>query len=137
MDQEVTRVKVVSSGASTPVPAVRGDVTRMSLSSNRSEFWDKEAMVPLKGGHVGNNLDSETNVTLSGASNVSGNNSTNNKVEANGEAIKDKDDSGLVAIKVKREELNQMRPQMPVTVLGLAFWTQRPLASENQEVKEF
>lgn len=51
--------------------------------------------MPLKGGHVGNNLDSETNVTLSGASNVSGNNSTNNKVEANGEAIKDKDDSGL------------------------------------------
>ena len=94
MDQEVTRVKVVSSGASTPQPAVRGDVTRMSLSSNRSEFWDKETMVPLKGGHVGNNLDSETNVTLSGASNLSGN-STNKVVEANGEAIKDKDDSGL------------------------------------------
>ena len=100
MDQEVTRVKVISSGASTPVMAVRGEITRMSIASNvlrseaEDEFWEKDsaATVGFKA-HI--NLDSEiagTVTTLSGASNS---NSSGTKVEANGEAVKDKDDSGL------------------------------------------
>ena len=94
MDQEITRVKVINSGASTPVMTVRGDPTRMSVtSSNKSEvkdeFWDKDT-VAFKGNHnisstTNNQVDSEAIVTTSGASNI-------NKMvhsEANGEAVKD------------------------------------------------
>ena len=91
MDQEITRVKVINSGASTPVMTVRGDPTRMSVtSSNKSEvkdeFWDKDT-VAFKGNHSSttNQVDSEAIVTTSGASNI-------NKMvhsEANGEAVKD------------------------------------------------
>ena len=58
-EQEVTRVKVTSSGASTPTLANRGDPVRMSLASKRSEiegeFWeaskpDTEVSVNVTGG---------------------------------------------------------------------------------------
>jgi len=38
LEHEVTRVKVSTSGASTPTLATRGDPTRMSFASKRSEF---------------------------------------------------------------------------------------------------
>jgi len=44
LEHEVTRVKVSTSGASTPTLAIRGDPTRMSLASKRSEF-DEEFIV--------------------------------------------------------------------------------------------
>ena len=58
-EHEVTRVKVTSSGASTPTLANRGDPVRMSLASKRSEiegeFWeaskpDTEVSVTVTGG---------------------------------------------------------------------------------------
>ena len=59
IQHEVTRVRVTSSGASTPTLANRGDPVRMSLASKRSEiegeFWeaskpDTEVSVTVTGG---------------------------------------------------------------------------------------
>lgn len=82
-DHEVTRVRVSNSGASTPTIATRGDPTRMSLASKRSEieeeFWasshdNKTNMMQM------------THLKLDTADTVA---ATASKSEANGEAIKE------------------------------------------------
>lgn len=88
-DHEVTRVRVSNSGASTPTIATRGDPTRMSLASKRSEieeeFWassnndNKTNMMQMT--HI--KLDTADTVAATASSKSSSNN------EANGEAIKE------------------------------------------------
>ena len=105
MDQEVTRVKIGTSGTSTPIMTVRGDLTRLSMTSNKSEaamikdeFWpssEKESnmtsTVAFKAPIATH--DSETTiVAMTGASNNSNNTKITTAVEANGEAIKEKND---------------------------------------------
>ena len=77
-EHEVTRVKVTSSGASTPTLANRGDPVRMSLVSKRSEiegeFWvnkpDTEVSVTVTGGG-GSGVGSGTGTATAGAGNGS------------------------------------------------------------------
>ena len=99
MDQEVTRVKIGTSGTSTPIMTVRGEPARLSMTSNRSEamkddFWPSVGGPPEKESNVTTvafkpTHDSETTVSMTGASN---NSNTKIIVEANGEAIKEKND---------------------------------------------
>lgn len=101
-EHEVTRVKVTTSGASTPTLANRGDPVRMSLASKRSElegeFWenkpDTEVSVTVTGGGGNGGAGGGTdNGGLGGAGGPGGptaNQSGNSVIEvANGEAVKD------------------------------------------------
>lgn len=65
LENEVTRVKVTHSGASTPTLAIRGDPTRMSLASKRSEieeeFWPDNKKVDLENNGAANSGKNEAN----------------------------------------------------------------------------
>ena len=87
LEHEVTRVKVTNSGASTPTLAVRGDPTRMSLASKRSEFDEEFIVNKVDFSLNPNPQDSLSNMDRGGeirASAGAGNIGT--LVEANGEA---------------------------------------------------
>ena len=109
LEREVTHVKVTHSGASTPTLAIRGDVTRMSLASKRSEieeeFWDKDHMIPnsLK-------VDNEATAVASGGGGGS-------NAEANGEAVKAggseaKSDGGSAVVADQHDSSNSLRANL-------------------------
>ena len=80
LEHEVTRVKVTTSGSSTPTLAIRGDPTRMSLASKKSEieeeFWDNQHANPNSVIPEVLKVDEET---------------PGNGQQANGEAVKDRE----------------------------------------------